>query len=157
LQAGREGLMLWFIIRRICLGIVVLWVIVTVVFVMFFVAPHNVARLIAGRPATPDTVAAVSHPLRLDPPVLQQYFHYLNRLLHGDLGYSYYNSTPVTDLIRSRIAVTASLALGAAVLWLVIGILSGVLAAVRPRSVADRTVMASALFFYSMPVFLLGL
>jgi peptide/nickel transport system permease protein len=149
--------MLWFIVRRIGLGLVVLWVIVTVVFVMFFVAPHNVARLIAGRQATPETVAAVAHRLGLDQPVLRQYVDYLKRLLHGDLGYSYYNSTAVTDLIRQRIAVTASLALGAAILWLVIGILSGVLAAVRPRSVADRTVTAAALFFYSMPVFLLGL
>ena len=146
-----------FLIRRIALGLVVLWAIVTVVFVMFFVAPHNVARLIAGRQATAQTVADVQHRLGLDKPVLTQYATYLSHLIHGNLGYSYYNSTAVTELIRQRIAVTASLALGAAVLWLVIGIASGVLAATHPRSLADRAVTGLALFFYSMPVFLLGL
>jgi peptide/nickel transport system permease protein len=146
-----------FLLRRIALGVVVLWAITTVVFIMFFVAPTHVAQLIAGRQATPETVALVSQRLGLDRPILTQYVDYLWRLLHGDLGYSYYNSTPVTTLIWQRVPVTASLALGAAVLWLLIGISSGVLASIRPRSVADRVVTASALFFYSMPIFLLGL
>ena len=149
--------MVSFLLRRIVLGVGVLWAITTVVFVMFFVAPTHVAQLIAGRQATPQTVALVSQRLGLDRPILTQYLDYLWRLLHGDLGYSYYNSTPVTTLLWQRVPVTASLALGAAVLWLVIGISSGVLASIRPRSVADRVVSASALFFYSMPIFLLGL
>ena len=78
-------------------------------------------------------------------------------LLHGDVGYSFYNSTSVRSLIWERVPVTFSLAIGAAVLWLVIGISSGVLAATRPRSVADRVVTVTSLFFYSMPAFLLGL
>jgi peptide/nickel transport system permease protein len=146
-----------FLIRRLALGVVVLWAITTVVFVMFFVAPSHVAQLIAGRQSTPQTVALVSHRLGLDRPILTQYGDYLWRLLHGDLGYSYYNSTPVTTLIGQRIGVTASLALGAAVIWILIGVSSGVVAAVRPRSFADRAVTATALLFYSMPVFLLGL
>jgi peptide/nickel transport system permease protein len=149
--------MLLFLARRLALGVVVLWAITTVVFVMFFVAPSHVAQLIAGRQSTPQTVALVSHRLGLDRPILTQYLDYLWRLLHGDLGYSYYNSTPVTTLLSERIGVTASLALGAAVLWILIGVSSGVLAAIRPRSIADRTVTATALLFYSMPVFLLGL
>jgi peptide/nickel transport system permease protein len=149
--------LLSFLLRRIALGAVVLWAITTVVFVMFFVAPAHVAQLIAGRQATPETVALVSHRLGLDRPLPTQYLDYLWRLLHGDLGYSYYNSTPVTTLLGQRVGVTASLALGAAVLWLMIGITSGVLAATRPRSATDRAVTAGALFFYSMPIFLLGL
>ena len=149
--------MIAFLFRRIVLGVAVLWAITTVVFVMFFVAPTHVAQTIAGRQATPETVALVSHRLGLDRPILTQYVDYLWRLLHGDLGYSYYNSTPVTTLISQRVGVTFSLAVGAAVLWLLIGIGSGVLSAIRPRSLADRAVTASALFFYSMPVFLLGL
>jgi peptide/nickel transport system permease protein len=145
-----------FLVRRILLGLVVLWVIVTVVFVMFFVAPSNVARLIAGRQATPETVALVEHRLGLDRPVLDQYGSYLWNLLHGDLGYSFYNSTSVRSLIWERVPVTFSLAVGAAVLWLVIGVSSGVLAARRPRSLVDRVVTVTALFFYSMPAFLLG-
>ncbi len=148
--------MIRFLLVRVVLGLVVLWVMTAVVFVMFFVAPHNVANLIAGRQATPDTVALVKHRLGLDQPVLDQYGHYMWRLVHGNLGYSFYNSSPVRSLIWARVPVTFSLALGAAVLWLVIGVSAGVLASTRPRSVADRAVTFGALFFYSMPSFLLG-
>src|SRR5204862_8187841 len=128
----------------------------TVVFVMFFVAPHNVARLLAGRQASPETVASVERRLGLDRPVLDQYGTYLRRLVEGNLGYSFYNSTAVRSLIRQRIPVTFSLAVGGAVLWLLIGVASGVVAATHPRSIRDRVVTFFALFFYSMPAFLLG-
>ena len=146
-----------FLVRRILLGLVVLWVITTLVFAMFFVAPSDVSRLIAGRQATPETVALVKHRLGLDRPVLEQYATYMWNLLHGDVGYSFYNSTSVRSLMWERLPVTLSLAVGAAVLWLVIGVASGVLSATRPRSLADRIVTVTALVFYSMPAFLLGL
>jgi peptide/nickel transport system permease protein len=146
-----------FLVRRILLGLVVLWVITAIVFVMFFVAPSDVSRLIAGRQATPETVALVKHRLGLDRPVLDQYGSYMWNLIHGNLGYSFYNSTSVRSLIWDRVPVSFSLAIGAAVLWLLIGVSSGVLAAVRPRSLADRVVTVTSLFFYSMPAFLLGL
>jgi len=145
-----------FLLVRVVLGLVVLWIMTLVVFVMFFVAPHNVANLIAGKQATPDTVAAVKARLGLDQPVLTQYGHYLWRLVHGNLGYSFYNSSPVRSLIWSRLPVTFSLALGGAILWLLIGVSAGVLASTRPRTLADRAVTFGALFFYSMPSFLLG-
>ena len=78
-------------------------------------------------------------------------------MLHGNLGYSFYSSEPVSSLIASRAPVTISVAVGAAIIWLVIGIGTGVLAARRPRSMADRSATAAALVFYSMPPFLLGL
>jgi peptide/nickel transport system permease protein len=145
-----------FLLVRVVLGLVVLWIMTLVVFVMFFVAPHNVANLIAGKQATPDTVAAVKARLGLDQPVLTQYGHYVWRLVHGNLGYSFYNSSPVRSLIWSRLPVTFSLALGGAILWLLIGVSAGVLASTRPRTLADRAVTFGALFFYSMPSFLLG-
>jgi peptide/nickel transport system permease protein len=145
-----------FLVRRILLGIVVLWVITTLVFVMFYVAPHDVARTIAGRQATPDTVAAVKRRLGLDQPILTQYWTYLRHLVHGNLGYSFYNSTSVRSLLWQRVPVSVSLALGAAIVWLLVGVISGVLAAVHPRSWVDRTANFFALFFYSMPSFLLG-
>jgi len=145
-----------FLVRRILLGILVLWIISVAVFAMFFIAPHDPARLLAGKEATPQTVALITHRLGLDQPILVQYGQFLGRLLHGDLGYSYYNSEPVTHLILTRLPVTISLAVGAAVMWLAIGISAGVLAATRPRSLADRVVTSCSLFFYSMPVFLLG-
>ncbi len=149
--------MVRFFARRILFGILVLWVISVAVFVMFFVAPHNVARLLAGRQATPETVAAVRHNLGLDRSVWAQYGSFLWRLVHGDLGFSYYNSEPVTHLLVSRLPVTASLVLGGVALWLALGVGGGVLAATRPRSAADRTVTTLALLFFSMPTFLLGL
>ncbi|MDQ6616995.1 MAG: ABC transporter permease [Actinomycetota bacterium] len=145
-----------FLVRRIFFGIVVLWIVATVVFVMYFVAPHDPAKLIAGRQATTETIGLVSHRLGLDRPLPAQYGRYLWRLIHGDLGYSYVNSVPVTTIIKQDLPITASVALGGAVLWMVIGVTSGVLAATRPRSKRDRAVTGLSLFFYSMPTFLLG-
>jgi len=145
-----------FLARRAALGALVMWAVVTVVFIMYFVAPHDVARLIAGRQASPQTVAAVSRDLGLNRPVLAQYGSFLVRLLHGDLGYSYTNSEPVTSLIAQGLPVTFSLAIGGAALWLLLGVTSGTVAARRPRSVVDRTTTGVALLFYSMPTFLLG-
>jgi peptide/nickel transport system permease protein len=133
-----------------------MWTVATVVFFMYFVAPHNVARLLAGRQANEETVAAVSRSLGLNRPVIDQYGSFLARLLHGNLGYSYTNSEPVTSLIGQALPVTASLAIGGAVLWLAIGISSGVLAARRRHSLTDRATTGLALLFYSMPTFLLG-
>jgi peptide/nickel transport system permease protein len=133
-----------------------MWLVATVVFILYFVTPHDPARLIAGKDATAQMLADVRIRLGLDQPIIQQYFSYLGRLLQGNLGYSYFNSEPVSTIIGEDLPVTASLAVGGAVLWLVIGVLAGVLAATKPRSIADRTVTGLALFFYSMPTFLLG-
>ncbi len=149
--------MVAFIVRRALFGILVLWIISVVVFVMFFVAPHDVARLLAGRQANAAEIEAIRRNLGLNRPILDQYISWVSKLVHGDLGYSYRGSVPVRDLLASRLPVTASLAFGAAILWLLIGVGAGVLAAVRPRKLADRVVTFAALFFYSMPTFLLGL
>jgi peptide/nickel transport system permease protein len=149
--------MIRLLIRRLVSGIIVLWIISVAVFTLFFIAPHNVARAIAGRQATPQTVADVAARLGLNRPILDQYGSFAWNLLHGNLGYSYYNSEAVTSLIDSRIGVTISLTLGGAVLWLLIGISTGVLAATHPRSLIDKGATFFAVFFYSMPTFLLGL
>jgi peptide/nickel transport system permease protein len=145
-----------FLLRRIFFGLVVMWVVATAVFILYFVAPHDPAQTIAGRQATAQTLELVRHRLGLDRPLLDQYGRYLWRLIHGDLGYSYVNSQPVTTIIKQDLPITASVAIGGAVIWLSIGVTSGVLAATRPRSAADRTVTGLSLFFYSMPTFLLG-
>jgi peptide/nickel transport system permease protein len=123
---------------------------------MYFIAPHDVARTLAGRQASEATIAAIRHNLGLDRPVLVQYGSFLWRALHGDFGYSYTNAEPVTSLIGNGLPVTASLVIGGAVLWLFMGVGIGVVAATRPRSVLDRTATGFSLFFYSMPTFLLG-
>jgi peptide/nickel transport system permease protein len=149
--------MLRFFARRLLLGLLVLWITSGAVFVLFFVAPHDPARLIAGKLATPQTVALVNHRLGLDRPLPDQYASFMGRLLHGDLGYSYYNSAPVRSLLASRLPVTASLALGAAAVWTVVGVGVGVAAARRPRSMVDRGGTLLVLTGLSMPTFLVGL
>jgi peptide/nickel transport system permease protein len=149
--------MIRLVIRRLVSGIIVLWIISIAVFALFFIAPHNVAQAIAGRQATPQTVADVAARLGLNRPIIDQYGSFAWNLLHGNLGYSYYNSEAVTSLIGSRIGVTISLTVGGAVLWLLIGISTGVLAATHPRSLIDKGATFFAVFFYSMPTFLLGL
>jgi peptide/nickel transport system permease protein len=149
--------MLRFFARRLLLGLLVLWITSGAVFVLFFVAPHDPARLIAGKLATAQTVALVNHRLGLDRPLPDQYASFMGRLLHGDLGYSYYNSAPVRSLLASRLPVTVSLALGAAVVWMVVGVGVGVAAARRPRSMVDRGGTLLVLTGLSMPTFLVGL
>src|ERR1044072_451123 len=107
------------LIRRLLAGILVVWLISVIVFGLFFVAPHNVAALLLGKFAAQNQqlVASVTHPLGLHQPIPVQYGHFIARLLHGDLGYSYYSHQPVTTLIAQVLPVTASLAIGAAVIW----------------------------------------
>ena len=95
--------------------------------------------------------------LHLNQPIAVQYWHFLSNILHGNLGYSYIHGQPVTTVIKQAFPITLSLALGSAILWLVWGVFSGVLSAVRRGSFLDRAVTVAALFFYSMPVFVLGL
>jgi peptide/nickel transport system permease protein len=148
-----------FLVRRIFEGIIVLWLVTVGVFIIFYIGPgpKGVARALAGKEATPQVVAAVSHRLLLDRPIWVQYGHFLWLLLHGNLGYSFYHDQSVNSILAAAFPITLSLVIGAAILWVVIGILTGVLSAVRARSVADRAFTGLALFFYSMPTFVLGL
>ncbi len=146
-----------FLARRIALGVLVLWLITMAVFALFFIAPSDVARTLAGRQATPETVALISHRLGLDQPVWKQYLDFFGNALHGDLGFDYYHQVPVTTIIGSALPITVSLVIGGAIIWLVLGVLNGVISAVHPRSPVDRALTATSLFFYSMPTFLLGL
>lgn len=148
-----------FLLRRVILGVFVLLMVTILIFGVFFIGPgpDDVAHRLAGRQATPAQIAAVKHRLELDKPLVNQYGHFLNGLLHGNLGYSYIHGQPVTSVLKEAFPVTLSLALGAAGIWLAIGVFAGVLSAVRRGSLADRAVTITALVFYSMPVFVLGL
>ncbi|EWT07930.1 ABC transporter permease [Intrasporangium chromatireducens Q5-1] len=149
--------MLRFLVRRLALGVLVMWLITVAVFALFFIAPNNVARTLAGRQATPDVVALISHRLGLDQPVWKQYLDFVGKAVRGDLGFDYYHGVPVTDLIAGALPITLSVVIPGAIIWLVLGVFNGVVSAIRPRSFVDRGMTAFALFFYSMPTFLLGL
>jgi peptide/nickel transport system permease protein len=148
---------LYFLIRRLGHGILVLWLITVATFALFFVAPSNVAQSLAGRQATPETIALIRHRLGLDLPIWKQYLNFVGNAAHGNLGYDYYHQVPVTQIIAQALPITVSLALGAAVLWMLLGVFNGVISAIHPRSLADRSLTLFSLFFYSFPSFLLGL
>ena len=146
-----------FLVHRTLTGLVVMWLISMTVFGLFFLVPSNVARTLAGRQATPEVVASINQRLGLDQPIWKQYVDFVVNAAQGDLGYDYYHQVPVTTIIGEALPVTLSLVLGASVIWLVLGVVNGVVSAVRPRSFVDRALTVFSLFFYSMPSFLLGL
>ena len=121
-----------FLLYRIASGALTLFVISLVMFILFYVAPNDPARTIAGPQATSDVVEQIQRRLGLDQPLPERFGQFLGDLLHGDLGYSYYNQRPVLDTILDRLPVTASVAIGAAVLWTITGIPIGVASARRP-------------------------
>jgi peptide/nickel transport system permease protein len=149
--------MLRFVVRRLALGLLIMWLISLAVFALFFIAPNDVARTLAGRQATPETVALISARLGLNQPIWKQYLDFLGNALHGDLGYDYYHQVPVTTIMAQALPITLSLVIGGAIIWLVMGVFNGVVSAIRPRSFTDRSLTVFALFFYSMPTFFLGL
>ena len=147
-----------FLIRRILAGIIVLWVVASLTFFLFFVAvPEGVvARNLAGRAATPQVVAEVERNLGINEPKLVQYGHYLNNLLHGNLGFSYYSQQPVTTIIKQALPATLSVVIGGTVLWLLAGLGTGILSATRARSLFDRIATVGVLAGVSAPVFVVG-
>jgi peptide/nickel transport system permease protein len=158
--------MIRFLIRRLLRGLVVLWLVTVVAFGLFFInpaGPDSVARRLGGKNATQATIDLIKQRLGLNQPITSQYWYFLvghngqKGLVEGGLGYDYYNGVAVTHELAQAIPITLSLAIGAAILWLSMGVFSGVISAIRPRTIMDRTLTGIALFFYSMPTFVLGL
>lgn len=152
--------MLRFLIRRIALGLLVMLMVTVLVFLIFFAggSQETVAARLAGRNATQQTINLIKQRLHLNESIFAQYWHFLTQLVwHHNLGYSYYHSQPVSSVLKQAFPITLSLAVGAAIIWLLLGVLSGVLSAVRRGSILDRVITTLALFFYSMPTFVLGL
>jgi peptide/nickel transport system permease protein len=148
-----------YIIRRLLWGVALLFIVSALTFVLFDLLPSgDPAKLRAGRTATPQAIAHIRHELGLDKPVYTQFFDYMKGVvLHFDLGYSYYSHAPVKSLIAERLPATVSLAVGAIVIWLLVGLSVGIVSAVRRRTLIDRTAMGTALVFISAPEYWLGL
>ncbi len=145
-----------FLLRRTLFGALVMLIVSIVVFVLFFVASDPGAAF-CGKICTPDRLLLIKKRLGLDESYLSQYLHFLGRLLHGDLGYSFASQVSVNSKIATGLPATASLAIGAAVLWLLMGIPIGITAATKPRSVRDRLSTLFALTGLSLPSFVVGL
>jgi peptide/nickel transport system permease protein len=151
--------MIPFIIRRLLWMVVLLLVISFLTYVIFYTLPAaDPAALRAGRQPSPELLKSIRESLGLDKPWYVQYWKYLQRLVfHFDFGYSYQNNVSVGHLIFDRLPATVSLALGAAVIWILTGVAVGIISATRPRSFIDRAAMGGALVAISAPVYWLGL
>ena len=148
--------MLRFLVRRILFGALVMLIVSLVVFVLFFVA-SNPATAFCGKTCTPDRLALIKIKYHLNASYPAQYWHFLTQLLHGNLGYSFVSQVSVNSILKSGLPATSSLAIGAAVVWLAVGIPIGITAATRPRSFADRFATVFALTGLSLPTFVVGL
>ncbi|MGV3487783.1 MAG: ABC transporter permease [Tuberibacillus sp.] len=146
-----------YIIRRLMGALIVLIGISIITFVIAYAVPGDPVRTIVGEKASPEVVEQVRHTMGLDKPIYVQYFSYLNRLVHGDLGFSYYNNQPVTQLIASRFGATAILAVCGFIIEILIGIPLGVLTAAKNRKLTDLVVSTLAIIGISLPTFWLGM
>ncbi|MBO0771893.1 MAG: ABC transporter permease [Actinobacteria bacterium] len=149
--------MVRFFIRRILTGIVVLWLVATGAFFLFFARPVQVvAHQLAGRAATPQVINEVISRLGLNQPILVQYWHFLDNLVHGNLGFSFYTGQTVNSILMQDLPPTASLVLGGVILWLVAGLSVGILSATKARSLFDRFSTVGVLIGISLPTFVVG-
>lgn len=149
--------MLGFVLRRLFSAIPVLFIVSLVTFLIIAIVPGDVTAELAGAEATPEQREQIRRQLGLDQPLIEQALAWYGRLLQGDLGQSYLLNRSVSDAIFERLPVTLSLAGIALFLAVVMGILLGVLAAVRHNTLVDQGSMSVALFGLSLPDFWFGL
>ena len=146
-----------YIARRLWSLLPVLFVVATVVFFLVHLTPGDPASVILGADATPEALAELRARLGLDKPLLLQFARWCGRMLRGDLGESIFLRRPVTQAIAERLEPTFLLAGLATLFAVLIGIPTGVLAAVYHNSWLDRLFMTVAIFGVAMPNFWLGL
>jgi peptide/nickel transport system permease protein len=153
-----------YLIRRTLFMVLVLFIVSLITFIIFVKLPAaDPARRAVGRQTTPENVEAARKAFGLDKPLYVQYARFAKGLvpwpglfLNEDVYYSYANFVPVKEEIFGRLPVTMTLAVGAAITWLLIGIPIGIISAIRRRSVWDRAAMVFALIGVSAPVFWLA-
>ncbi len=144
------------LLRRIAATLPVMGVVALLVFLLIHLAPGDPAALIAGDLASTDDIVRLRTALGLDQPLWRQFWLWLARLAHGDLGTSIFTQVPVTALLAQRVEATLSIALLTMALSIVVAIPLGTLAAHRAGTWVDRLVMLFAVLAFSVPVFLIG-
>ncbi|EEB86499.1 ABC transporter permease [Roseobacter sp. GAI101] len=149
--------MLAFIAKRLIQSALILLGVSFITFALLYLLPADPVRQIAGRSATPETVANIRAQLGLDQPFIVQYARYLGNLVQGDLGRSYLQKTEVSTLIASRLPASLLLMLGAIVCELVLGLTMGVVAALRRGTTTDNALMIASFVGVSAPQFVVGL
>ncbi len=168
-----------YIIRRVFAAIILILVVSFITFVIFFEVPrlggqttNGLASQYVGRNPSPSAIAAVKKNLGFDKPLVVQYWDFVKGLFAGRtfkygpdaahcnvpcFGYSFKNHLPVWNDITSRFSVTLSLAIGAAIIWLIAGVTVGVISALKRGKAVDRISMTIALAGVSLPIFFTGL
>ncbi|MFE5869828.1 ABC transporter permease [Streptomyces roseifaciens] len=161
-----------YVLRRAAGALAVLLVLSAVVYATFYIAPGDPARLACGPRCNPEQIAQVREQLNLGDPVYVQYWHFLQGIvaghdystgtavLHCDapcFGLSYQNNQQVTDMLIERLPATASLAVGAMAVWLLLGTGTGLLSAVRRGGITERVLTWLTLAGTATPVFISGL
>ncbi|CAM5524940.1 MULTISPECIES: ABC transporter permease [Streptomyces] len=161
-----------FAVRRAAGAVVTLLALSVIIYVVFYVTPGDVAQITCGPRCSPAQVQQVSAQLHLDDPLYARYWHFLQGIVAGQdystgtsvqhcsapcLGLSYQSDQQVLTLILAKLPVTASLALGSMVLWLIIGVGTGVLSVWRRGRLTERLLTTVTLAGMSTPVFVIGL
>ncbi|MET7385084.1 ABC transporter permease [Streptomyces sp. NPDC005529] len=161
-----------FVLRRLVGTVITLLAISVIVYVVFFVTPGNVAQITCGPRCSPEQVHQVAQQLRLDDPLYVRYWHFLQGILVGQdystgtsvehcsapcLGLSYQGGRQVTQLIFAKLPVSLSLVFGAMILWLILGVGTGVLSAWRRGRISERVLTGVTLAGVATPVFVIGL
>lgn len=144
-----------FILGRLLQAVPVIFIVITATFFLVRAAPGG--PFDAEKAVIPEVKAALERQYRLDLPLHEQYFAYLGDLVQGDLGPSFkYPGRSINELIESGLPVTAELGAYALLIALIIGGISGILAALRPNTLQDYIPMSMAMIGICMPTFLLG-
>ena len=145
-----------YLIRRLAFSLTAMLGVITIVFILLHVS-GDPASLLVTQDATRQDMDRIRRAYGLDRPLSVQYARFMERVARGDLGYSYRQGVPVTELITEHLGATFELALASLALAIVVGVALGMAAAVRRGSGVDTVAMTVALLGTSMPSFWLGL
>ncbi|RRR69552.1 MAG: ABC transporter permease [Candidatus Viridilinea halotolerans] len=149
--------MRWYILSRLLALLPLLFALSLLIFLLLHLIPGSAAAVILADAATPENVAALETQLGLDDPLPVQYGRWIVRVVQGDLGVSLVNGRPVAATLLARLPVTFSLAVGALLVGIVLGLGIGMLAGLRPGSLFDRISLLAASLGMALPVFWLAL
>jgi peptide/nickel transport system permease protein len=148
--------MLGYLIRRVLAAVPVMGVVALFVFLLLRITPGDPAAILAGDNATPAQLERIRTSLGLNEPLYVQFFTWVNKLLHGDLGVSLISNVPVLKMISQRVEPSISIALSTIILAVVIAVPLGVIAAWKHGTWIDRCVMGLSVLGFSVPVFVIG-
>ncbi|MEK4484430.1 nickel ABC transporter permease [Psychrobacillus sp. FSL H8-0484] len=149
--------MFLFILKRLVQIVPVILGVTLVVFLIMQMVPGDPAVIMAGEGASKETINELREDLGLNRPLHEQYLSYIGNVFQGDLGNSLKNNQPVMDEIMVRLPITMELAFFSIMITIVLGLIAGIISAVRPYSFSDISVMVVALIGISLPSFWLGL